>query len=425
MGKIGKVLKREYLIRVKKKSFIIITFLMPLLLGGLMLFPAFMSTITSEAQRKVAVVDLKGDIYPSFTQALDITIKGGKKKFLLEKVAADVIMLPQVKEKLTQRVDSEELDAYIIIPSDVIAEGKAEYYARNVGNITEIDSISKALNKVVVEERLNQEGLEPLLINRLIEKVELKTVKIVKGEEKAGGFVSEYFGTLIFVMILYMTIIMYGQSIMRGVIEEKSSRVVEVLLSSVTPFQLMCGKIMGIGAVGLTQYFIWGAVILVIGGYGQSFAAQMGSELGQIEILLSPATIVFFIIFFILGWLLFATMYAAVGAICNTDQEAQQAQFPIIMFLILPIFLMIYIVGNPNSGLTTVLSLIPFFTPMLMFMRINLVMPPAWQIGLSIFLLIVAILLMIKLVAKIFRIGILMYGKRPRLAEIVTWMRYK
>ncbi|MDH5406600.1 MAG: ABC transporter permease [Candidatus Aminicenantes bacterium] len=424
MGKIGKILKREYLIRVKKKSFIIITFLTPLLLGGLMLFPAFMSTITSEAQRKVAVVDLKGNIYPSFTQALDIPIKGGKKKFLLEKVAADVIMLPQVKERLTQRVESEELDAYIIIPSDVIAEGKAEYYARNVGNIDEIDSISKALNKVVVEERLNQEGLDPLQINRLIKRVELKTVKIVKGEEKAGGFVSEYIGTLIFVMILYMTILMYGQSIMRGVIEEKSSRVVEVLLSSVTPFQLMFGKIMGIGAVGLTQYFIWGAVILGIGGYGQSFAAQMGSELGQIEIL-SPATIFFFIIFFILGWLLFATMYAAVGAICNTDQEAQQAQFPIIMFLLLPILLMMYIVGNPNSGMTTILSLIPFFTPMLMFMRINLVMPPVWQIGLSIVLLVVAILLMTKLAAKIFRIGILMYGKRPSLVEIVTWMKYK
>ena len=424
MGKIGKILKREYLIRVKKKSFIIITFLTPLLLGGLMLFPAFMSTITSEAQRKVAVVDLKGNIYPSFTQALDIPIKGGKKKFLLEKVAADVIMLPQVKERLTQRVESEELDAYIIIPSDVIAEGKAEYYARNVGNIDEIDSISKALNKVVVEERLNQEGLDPLQINRLIKRVELKTVKIVKGEEKAGGFVSEYIGTLIFVMILYMTILMYGQSIMRGVIEEKSSRVVEVLLSSVTPFQLMFGKIMGIGAVGLTQYFIWGAVILGIGGYGQSFAAQMGSELGQIEIL-SPATIFFFIIFFILGWLLFATMYAAVGAICNTDQEAQQAQFPIIMFLLLPILLMMYIVGNPNSGMTTILSLIPFFTPMLMFMRINLVMPPIWQIGLSIVLLVVAILLMTKLAAKIFRIGILMYGKRPSLVEIVTWMKYK
>ena len=424
MGKIGKILKREYLIRVKKKSFIIITFLTPLLLGGLMLFPAFMSTITSEAQRKVAVVDLKGNIYPSFTRALDIPIKGGKKKFLLEKVAADVIMLPQVKERLTQRVESEELDAYIIIPSDVITEGKAEYYARNVGNIDEIDSISKALNKVVVEERLNQEGLDPLQINRLIKRVELKTVKIVKGEEKAGGFVSEYIGTLIFVMILYMTILMYGQSIMRGVIEEKSSRVVEVLLSSVTPFQLMFGKIMGIGAVGLTQYFIWGAVILGIGGYGQSFAAQMGSELGQIQ-LLSPATIFFFIIFFVLGWLLFATMYAAVGAICNTDQEAQQAQFPIIMFLLLPILLMMYIVGNPNSGMTTILSLIPFFTPMLMFMRINLVMPPAWQIILSILMLVVAILLMIKLAAKIFRIGILMYGKRPSLVEIVTWMKYK
>lgn len=424
MGKIGKVLKREYLIRVKKKSFIIVTLLTPLLMGGLILIPMFLTTFTSEAQRSVAVVDLKGDIYPSFTQALDITIKGGKKKFLLEGVAADVITLPQVKERLTQRVDSEELDAYIIIPSDVITKGKAEYYARSVSNITEIDSISKALNKVVVEKRLNQEGLDPQQINRLIKKVELKTIKIVKGEEKAGGFVSEYFGTMIFVMILYMTIIMYGQSIMRGVIEEKSSRIVEVLLSSVTPFQLMFGKIMGIGAVGLTQYFIWGAMILGIGLFGQSFVIQMGGELEQME-LLSPTTIVFFIIFFVLGYLLFATMYAAVGAICNTDQEAQQAQVPVIIFLVIPLLLMTYIVGNPSSGLTTVLSLIPFFTPMLMFMRINLVMPPAWQIGLSIVLLVVAILLMIKLAAKIFRIGILMYGKRPSLAEIVTWMKYK
>ncbi len=364
MGKIGKVLKREYLIRVKKKSFIIITLLTPLLMGGLILIPVFFATFTSEAQRKVAVVDLKGDIYPSFTQALDITIKGGKKKFLLERVAADVITLPQVKERLTQRVDSEELNAYMIIPSDVITQGQAEYYARSVSNFTEIDSISKALNKVVVEKRLNQEGLDPQQISRLIEKVELKTVKIVKGKEKAGGFIQDYLSTMIFVIILYMTIIMYGQSIMRGVIEEKSSRIVEVLLSSVTPFQLMFGKIIGIGAVGLTQYFIWGAVILGIGLFGQGFMIQMGGELGQLQ-LLSPTTLIFFIIFFVLGYLLFATMYAAVGAICNTDQEAQQAQVPVTIFVIIPFLLMSYIVGNPSSGLTTALSLIPFFTPIL------------------------------------------------------------
>jgi len=424
MGKIAKILKREYLIQVKKKSFIIITLLIPFLMGGLILVPILLSSITSEAQRKVAVVDLQGDIYTPFNQALDITIKGGKKKFLMEKVAADVITIPQIRERLTQRVDSEELDAYIVIPSDVITKGNAEYYSRSVSNITEIDTISKALNKVVVENRLREEGLDPQQINRLIKRVELKTVKIVKGKEKAGGYLQEYLGTMVFVLIIYMTILIYGQSIMRGVIEEKSSRIVEVLLSSVTPFQLMFGKIIGIGAVGLTQYFIWGAMILGIGLFGQSFIAQMGGELGQIQ-LLSPVTIFFFIIFFVLGYLLYATMYAAVGAICNTDQEAQQAQFPVIIFVIIPILLMSYIVSNPSSGVTTILSLIPFFTPMLMFMRINLVMPPAWQIGLSIVLLVVAILLMIKLVAKIFRIGILMYGKRPSLAEIVTWMKYK
>jgi len=219
-------------------------------------------------------------------------------------------------------------------------------------------------------------------------------------------------------MILYMTILLYGITIARGVIEEKSSRVVEILLSSVSPFQLMFGKILGIGSVGLTQYIIWGTFAMGLSAFVTSLVGT------NITNLISGTTIIFFIIFFILGFLLFSTMYAAVGAMCNTEHEMQNYQFVLVMFLVVPMLMAVFIVQNPNSTVAITLSLIPFFTPMLMFMRINLITPPPFQIGLSIVLTILTILLMIKLSAKIFRVGILMYGKKPSLAEIVKWLKY-
>ena len=219
-----------------------------------------------------------------------------------------------------------------------------------------------------------------------------------------------------------MAILIYGQVIMRGVIEEKSSRVVEVVLSSLRPFQLMMGKILGIGAVGLTQFSIWTLFGIGASIYSTSFIpAGAGFSMPSI-----PAHVfVYFVVFFILGYFLFGTLFAAIGSMVNSEKEAQQLVMPVTMFLIIPIMLMIFIIRAPDSSLAVFLSFIPFFAPILMFLRITVLLPPFGQIGASIVILILTILLMVWLTAKIYRVGILMYGKRPKFAEIVRWIRYR
>lgn len=419
MSKVFKVIKREYWERVRKKSFIILTLLGPILMGGMIILPMFLTRITVEEQKKIAIVDLSGKIYQPLVNKLDDKIKGGERRFIFYRIEPGLRGIDEIKKQLSQQVEEDRIDAYIIIEKNILEKGKAEYLSKNVANIDEIMRFERAISQIIVNYRLNQRGLDHEEIKKLTKSINLKTIKIVKGQEKESGFVQDYMVTMVFVIILYMTILLYGITIARGVIEEKSNRVIEILISSLSPFQLMFGKILGIGAVGLTQYIIWGAFALSL----SSIAASVVGT--NVLTLFAPETIFFFIIFFILGFLLFGTMYAAIGALCNTEQEMQNFQPIVVIFLVVPMLMAVFIVQNPNSTVATVLSFIPFFTPILMFMRINLITPSALQIGTSIALTIITILLMIKLSAKIFRVGILMYGKRPRLAEIIKWLKYK
>jgi ABC-2 type transport system permease protein len=266
--------------------------------------------------------------------------------------------------------------------------------------------------------RLDQEGLDAEQIGHLTRRVELRTLKVSKGKEMESGFGQIYRNTFIFIFILYMTILLYGVTVMRGILEEKSSRIVEILLSSLTPSQLMAGKILGVGCVGLTQYLIW---IISATSLGVIGSTCLGLE--EMTNAISLITLLYFLLFYLLGYFLYAALYAAIGAICTTEQEAQQIQFPLIAMLVIPLLVMPLIIRNPDGIAATTLSLIPFFSPTLMFLRINVATPPLSHILLSIGLLVVSILAMIMLVARIFRVGILMYGKRPSLPEVLRWLR--
>jgi ABC-2 type transport system permease protein len=211
---------------------------------------------------------------------------------------------------------------------------------------------------------------------------------------------------------------MYGMTVMRSIIQEKTTRIIEVLLSAANPFQIMAGKILGLGSVSFTQYLIWalfGMILLVFGAQVMPVSAEAFS--------FSPMILFYFVLFYVLGYFLFASMYAGVGAVTNNDQEAQQLATPITFMLIIPIILISFMVKNPDSTVVQVLSYIPFFSPIIMFARINLASPPLIEIWASIIILIITIIFMIWIVSKIFRIGILMYGKRPTLPEIAKWLR--
>ncbi|KPL17668.1 MAG: hypothetical protein AMJ92_11450 [candidate division Zixibacteria bacterium SM23_81] len=418
MSKTTTVIKREYLERLKKKSFLLGTLLGPLLMAGLIIVPGLLVTVSTGKQWRISVVDQTGQIYPQLQTALSDTLKDGQPRYVLEVVAITAGQMDATRRALSQQVARDRISAYLIVGPGALSTGEADFYAKNVGDFTAIDRIESALTQIVVENRLNQEGLDPERIKKLTQGVRLRTMKVGKRGERESGFGQVYLETMVFVMILYMTILLYGVAVMRGVIEDKSTRVVEVLLSSMRSTQLMAGKILGLGGVGVTQYLIWIAFGLGLSTFG---AAYLG--LGQIIRAISPSTFFYFLLFYLLGYFLYATLYAGVGAICSTEQDAQQVQFPIIFLLMLPLMLSAPIIKNPDSGLAIVLSLIPFFSPMLMFLRMNLVTPPLGQILASIFLLSLSIFLMIWLVAKIFRVGLLIYGKRATLPEIVRWIK--
>jgi ABC-2 type transport system permease protein len=221
-------------------------------------------------------------------------------------------------------------------------------------------------------------------------------------------------------IFIYTTILTYGVSVMRGVIEEKQSRIVEVVVSSVRPFHMLMGKVVGIGLVGLTQYLIWVGSAALLMAFGVSLLASRGVTLPPI----SAGLLVSFIVFFVLGYFLFATIYAMVGSLVTTEEDAQGIQFPVMMLIIVPMMIFWVVMRNPGGTTAVVLSMIPFFAPTLMMLRIAMISPPLWQVLLSMAFMVVAIVGAVWLAAKIYRVGILMYGKRPSLAEIGRWLRY-
>ncbi|MGA7968310.1 MAG: ABC transporter permease, partial [Terriglobales bacterium] len=241
---------------------------------------------------------------------------------------------------------------------------------------------------------------------------------VEQGRETKGGSGKKFLEVVIMVMLIYVAVLFYGISVMRSVLEEKNSRVMEVLLSSATSTELMIGKIFGVGAVGLTQIAVW---VLMAGAFALPSLA-MNMDLGELAV--PPAVLVAFAAFFLLGFLLYSTLYAAIGAITTTEQEGQQLQFIIVIPLVLSVFMLSSVVRTPDAPLVAWLSMFPFFAPVLMYARIVLQTPPAWQIALSLILLIATIAGLLVLCARIYRVGVLIYGKRPNLPEILKWLKY-
>lgn len=423
MKKIFAVIKREYLQIVKTKGFIISTVLAPVIMIAFIAVPVLLSVKSTGEKKTIAVVDMTGQVFQEFDRTLaEYKMKDESRRYTVQEFrpTADISGL---RSLLSQKVLANEFSAYIFIPDSILSGGEAEFVSQHVSDFDEIKRLSESLNRVVVGLRLAKEGLDPQRVSDYMKHVGLKTIKVTPQGEKedvGGTFAMAY----VLVLLIYMTLIFYGSIILRGVIEEKSNRVVEVVLSSLKPFELMMGKILGIGAVGLTQYAVWALIGFVMSQYGMSMLTSLVPAASGIKFAIPPYIFFYFVVFFILGYFLYGTLYAAVASTVNSEKEAQQMLMPITMFLVLPILLMTMVIKDPSGSTSVILSLIPFFAPIIMFMRICVLMPPAWQVALSIGLLGLTVVAMVWLAAKIYRIGILMYGKKPSLPEIVKWIKY-
>jgi ABC-2 type transport system permease protein len=375
-----------------------------------MIVPALAARAKGKPLR-VAVLDESGGLRAEVEAALREAQVDGKRRFeVLAQAGAD-------QAELIRAVREQRLDGFIALPPDAMASGKAAYYARNVSNFTDMRAIERTTGDVLVTRRLASAGLDPKRVRELTRGLDMTRTQVSDtGEREDRG--AAMLLALILLTILYASILIWGQAVMSSVIEEKTSRVVEVMASGVPPTQLLLGKLIGVGAAGLTQFLAWALSLFLV----SLASAGMIASISLPEI--TPAMLVSFVLFYLLGYFFYASLYAAIGASVNSVQEAQGLVFPVMMPIILAMVCWPAVMQAPDGAVAFATSMIPGMSPLIMFLRVVIQQPPLWQILLSIGLLLLGILVVVWIAARVYRVGILMYGKRPTFPEIVRWVRH-
>jgi len=431
MSNLWLIIQREYLERVRTRSFLILTLLLPGIMTLVMILPAKLATMGEKSQHLVVVTstpqfgEMVRQRFLSASTATDVDDEAtpqtsSAKQSPEPEYSIDVDANPTEAERavLRDKVTSQAIDGFLWLSDDALASGKVTWTSRNMAGFGERQRLSATLNRIIQFERLSKDGLTADQADGVLKPIKIEAVRMERGHEAKGGGGGKFLEVVVMVMLLYMAVLFYGISVMRSVLEEKNSRILEVLLSSASSTQLMTGKLLGVGAVGLTQILVW--VVMAVAFALPAMAMQPSFAEFQIPL----GVLVAFAAFFLLGYLLYSTMYATIGAITTTEQEGQQLQFFIVIPLVLSVFMLAPVVRTPDAPAVVWLSMVPFFAPVLMYARIVVQTPPLWQIALSVVLLIGTIAGLLMLCARIYRIGILIYGKRPNLPEILKWLKY-
>lgn len=420
--KVLPVLRREYLSRVQTKAFWISTISVPVLMIGATLLPTWvMSRTGGEYQIAVVTADagLAQDLARVIAERTSRHAATGRLQVTVRQVTPEGEPSAQ-RLRVKRQVADKELAGVIWLPEVGVAKGEVEYLTSNVTAFRLIGALESAVANVLLRRQLSRAGVPADRLDELTRRVELHPVRIADdlGETADAAFEKSFALSYILSLTVYMTVLFYGYYVLRGVLEEKSSRIVEIIVANLRPMELMVGKIFGVGAVGLTQYAIWVVLAVNTGAIGALAGAAMPSAT-----LVPPHLLVFFIVFFILGYFQFAALYAAVGSAFNSEEEAQQTQSLVALVMVFAIVLMMPVMSSPDSTLSVVVSLIPFFAPVLFFTRMTVQTPPTWQIVLCLVLLVANVFVVARFAAAVYRVGILMYGKKPTLREIWQWAR--
>ena len=431
MNKLALIVQREYIRRITQKSFLLLTFLLPLLFVAPIFVSFWLTSIQRSDVRKIVIIDDTGIYAPLFENTDAYHFLYGEKS--LEMYRAD---------------DNKEIFAFLSITADLAQHpNAARLYSKTQISNDLSAFINRILTKRIEEDKLNSFQIPGL--KQMIEKsrvsFNIQTVKWDKdGNEHPSSTIAAHVVGFISTFIIYMFIMMYGAMVMQGVIEEKTSRIVEIMVSSVKPFELMLGKIIGIGFVGLTQMFAWGcltsgiliAIGLIFPGFGQISDTTVATQAGGMAETSAMAwvaglqsfnfieIICYFIFYFAGGYLLYASIFAAIGSAVNTPEDTQQFMMPVTILLMFALYIGLYSIENPDGSVAFWCSLIPFTSSVVMIMRIPFDVP-LWQKWLSVALLFTTAISIVYFAAKIYRVGILMYGKKPNLKEILKWITFR
>ncbi|MFQ5746108.1 MAG: ABC transporter permease [Gemmatimonadota bacterium] len=412
------VMRREYLQRVRSKWFLFSTLVVPVLILGIMVLPVILPEVLGGKEEiGVGVIDRSG------TDVQDRLASG----LAEENISVQTLELhPDVTpEGLADELPPEPpLQAYLFLPADVLESRAATLVEVKHLGASQHAAIRRALREAITVVRLAGSGIEGEEASAILRPATLD-VEELRPSGRGPSEIYAAFG-FVFAMMLYMMFIVYGQMIARGVIEEKTSNIVEIMVSSVRPWEMMLGKIVGVGAVGLTQVAIWGVVVAIASLYGLSGAmatlSDLGLDLSGFRFPLGLATMA--LLFFVLGYLLYASLFASAGAMLSNEQDVQQVMMPVLIPIVIPIMLMPAVLDTPDASWAVIVSLVPFFSPILLMVRLAVGNVPVWQSVAAIALLVLTILGTAWVAGRIYRVGILMKGKRPNLPELVRWVRY-
>ena len=437
MNKTLLIIQREYFSRVKKKSFLLMTFLVPLLFIGMYALVIFIFIKGDNSQKKIQVLDQSG-------------VFGNK---LSDKKNLDFITVKGTYESAKKQMLGSKSDFLLYIPADYETSKNIEIISEKKPGLNILGDIEKQMESILLDQRLIKAGIDTAIINQAKPSLSINARQITEEGEKDASVGASFVVGFIAAFLIYLSLFIYGTQVMRGVIEEKTTRIIEVIVSSVKPFQLMLGKILGIGMVGLTQFLLWiilSAGLAAVAGtllinnddtkaqveqlgkdrMASAAANQQGPDMlmdfskaaGTVDF---PYILGTFLFYFLGGYLIYSALFAAVGSAVDNETETQQFMLPITLPLIFTFIIgMNFIVNNPDSSLAFWLSMVPFTSPIAMMIRIPFGVP-AWELALSMFLLIGGFIFTTWVAARIYRVGILMYGKKTSYKELAKWFMYK
>src|SRR5205809_562777 len=443
MRKFFAVVKREYIQRVRTKFFVVATILGPVMMAAFTIVPAFMFGLKSGGPTRLAIVDQTGKMYERVAKEIvsgkssqpestteaepaqpairpdnsseQINRAGNmiKPTFVVEQARLDNRSLDEVRKDLEARVESRLLEGYMVLPPNLLKDGQPEFRARNTADLFTKESIQSAISRAVRGQRLVEAGIDEKVVAKASESVDLKTVE-AGGKESKGE--ASFFFVFGIGLLIYLSVLLYGQFVLGAVIEEKETRIAEILFSSMRSFPLMMGKLIGVSLVALTQLGIWAMAFLAF-----SLWAAAGSSITLPHI--PPMLFVYFVVYFLMGYFIYATVYAVVGSMVSTTQDGGPLALPVVLMLVAGFYLSFNIIRSPSSPLAFWASMFPFFAPITMLVRIVTETPPLWQILLSLGIGVATVVGLMWVASRIYRVGMLMTGKKASIPEVWRWVR--
>jgi ABC-2 type transport system permease protein len=410
MKKILSIAKWEFVEKVKTKTFIVSLILTPIIIIGFAIVPTLLSAKEDTRTKLIGVLDQTGFYFDNVRDALEeFKLEDGQPNYIVINLYKDD--LGENKTSADKNVIEKKIEGYLYIDISLPDSLVAEYRSGSIGNFRDLKKFETILNKIRIRKELLNYGINPDMISSLQENIQIESIRIEEsGKEGKQDFIIVFFSSFIFIILLMMMVIYSGQMLVRSLIEEKSNKLIEVLISSCTPDELLTGKILGLSTLGLTQIFVW--VLLGIGLVG---GAVVPPEMFE--------NILLILLYFVLGFIFFTTLFVGIGSIVTTEQEAQQITTYLSLTLMLPIVIAMPAIQNPDVLILKIFSYIPLTIPSVMLLRVNIAPVPLVDLLITVSIMLVSIYIMIKLSAKIFRIGILSYGGRPTIKEIISWIK--